>query len=223
MISIIQIAVVNNVLKWSIGELKIRFRTNLSKYLFEQYLKLVFGFNQHCTILINLLNTSRGYTYYKMTNLDNRIANADQLLTTDIDKFCESVTDLYSNTCKPLLDVFIYIYRTTATIGLQTPMYIILYLMFSGVVLTHLRRPTGNLTIQEQKLEGEYRYVNSRLITNSEEVAFYQGNMREKLTIFASFNKLTAHLRKFLEFRVGMGVVDNLVAKCKRNLKVNKV
>lgn len=34
-----QIAVVNNVLKWSIGELKIRFRTNLSKYLFEQYLK----------------------------------------------------------------------------------------------------------------------------------------------------------------------------------------
>lgn len=149
-----------------------------------------------------------------MTNLDNRIANADQLLTTDIDKFCESVTDLYSNTCKPLLDVFIYIYRTTSTIGAQTPMIIMLYLMFSGYVLTHLRRPTGNLTIQEQKLEGEYRYVNSRLITNSEEVAFYQGNMREKLTIFASFNKLTAHLRKFLEFRVGMGVVDNLVAKC---------
>lgn len=35
----LQIAVVNNVLKWSIGELKIRFRTNLSKYLFEEYLK----------------------------------------------------------------------------------------------------------------------------------------------------------------------------------------
>lgn len=34
-----QIAVVNNVLKWSIGELKIRFRTNLSKYLFNEYMK----------------------------------------------------------------------------------------------------------------------------------------------------------------------------------------
>ncbi|KAL7032158.1 hypothetical protein ACKWTF_007240 [Chironomus riparius] len=187
------IAVVNNVLKWSIGELKIRFRTNLSKYLFDQYLK--------------------GYTYYKMSNLDNRIANADQLLTTDIDKFCESTVDLYSNTCKPLLDVFIYIYQTTAAIGAKTPLIIMMYLMFSGAVLTHLRRPTGNLTIQEQKLEGEYRYVNSRLITNSEEVAFYQGNTREKLTIHASFNKLTAHLRKFLEFRVAMGVLDNLVAK----------
>ena len=98
-----------------------------------------------------------------MSNLDNRIANADQLLTTDIDKFCESTVDLYSNTCKPLLDVFIYIYQTTAAIGAKTPLIIMMYLMFSGAVLTHLRRPTGNLTIQEQKLEGEYRYVNSRV------------------------------------------------------------
>lgn len=28
----------------------------------------------------------------------------------------------------------------------------------------------GRLTVEEQKLEGEFRYVNSRLITNSEEV-----------------------------------------------------
>jgi ATP-binding cassette, subfamily D (ALD), member 3 len=98
-----------------------------------------------------------------MSNLDNRIANADQLLTTDIDKFCESTVDLYSNTCKPLLDVVIYIYRTTSTIGAKTPLIIMMYLLFSGVILTHLRRPTGSLTIQEQKLEGEYRFVNSRV------------------------------------------------------------
>jgi ATP-binding cassette subfamily D (ALD) protein 3 len=98
-----------------------------------------------------------------MSNIDNRIANADQILTTDIDKFCESTVDLYSNTCKPLLDVFIYLYRTTMNIGFATPMYIVMYLLFSGVVLTHLRRPTGSLTIQEQKLEGEYRFVNSRV------------------------------------------------------------
>lgn len=72
----------------------------------------------------------------------------------------------------------------------------------------------GRLTVQEQKLEGEFRYVNSRLITNSEEVAFYQGNVREKLTVLASFNKLTQHLRKFLEFRTGMGIIDNMIAKC---------
>lgn len=35
----LQIAVVNNVLKWSLGELKLRFRTNMSKHLYNEYLK----------------------------------------------------------------------------------------------------------------------------------------------------------------------------------------
>lgn len=48
------------------------------------------------------------------------------------------------------------------------------------------------------------------------QIAFYQGNNREKLTVLASFSKLTQHLRKFLEFKVGMGIVDNMIAKCKK-------
>lgn len=42
----------------------------------------------------------RGFTYYKMGNLDNRIANADQLLTQDVEKFCNSMVELYSNLSK---------------------------------------------------------------------------------------------------------------------------
>lgn len=49
---------------------------------------------------------------------------------------------------------------------------------------------------------------------NLSELNKFQGNNREKLTLLASFNKLTKHLRKFLEFRVFMGVIDNIVAKC---------
>ncbi|XP_060851111.1 ATP-binding cassette sub-family D member 3 [Rhopalosiphum padi] len=187
------ISLVNNVLKWSIGELKLRLRTRLSRHLYDDYL--------------------RGYTYYKINNLDNRISNPDQLLTADVDKFCDMFTDLYSNICKPFLDIIIYVYKLTSTLGFQTPSVMLGYLMVSGFILTYLRRPTGKMTVIEQKLEGEYRYINSRLITNSEEIAFYNGNNREKLTMLASFNKLTNHLRKFLEFRVYMGFVDNIIAK----------
>uniref|UniRef100_A0A4W6EUL8 ATP-binding cassette, sub-family D (ALD), member 3a n=1 Tax=Lates calcarifer TaxID=8187 RepID=A0A4W6EUL8_LATCA len=164
------IALVNNFLKLGLNELKLRCRERLTKKLYDEYLQ--------------------GYTYYKMGNLDNRIANADQLLTQDVEKFCNSVVDLYSNLSKPLLDIGLYIFKLTSAIGAQGPAIMMAYLLISGLFLTRLRRPIGKMTVTEQRYEGEYRYVNSRLITNSEEIAFYNGNMREKQTIHATFKKL---------------------------------
>lgn len=71
------------------------------------------------------------------------------------------------------------------------------------------------MTVVEQQLEGEFRFINSRLIINSEEIAFYQGNHKEQRTVLKSFDKLVHHLRKLVWFRFSMGFVDNIVAKCK--------
>nr|CAH0104015.1 unnamed protein product [Daphnia galeata] len=187
------ISMVNNVLKLGLDELKLRFRTRLTRHLYDQYLK--------------------DFTYYKMNNLDNRISNPDQLLTTDVERFCSSITELYSNISKPILDIVIYVHRLAVTIGGQGPSIMVLYLFVSGVLLTHLRRPVSRMTVSEQQLEGEFRYVNSRLITNAEEVAFYRGNVREKHTMLTAFTRLVRHLRRFLEFRFTMGFVDNIIAK----------
>ena len=45
-------------------------------------------------------NFSRGFTYYQINTLDSRITNIDQLLTQDVEKFCSSVADLYTNVSK---------------------------------------------------------------------------------------------------------------------------
>ncbi|XP_068565723.1 ATP-binding cassette sub-family D member 3a isoform X3 [Cebidichthys violaceus] len=187
------IALVNNFLKLGLYELKLRFRERLTKNLYDQYLQ--------------------GFTYYKMGNLDNRIANADQLLTQDVEKFCNSVVDLYSNLSKPLLDIGLYIFKLTSAIGAQGPAVMMTYLLISGLFLTRLRRPIGKMTVIEQRYEGEYRFVNSRLITNSEEIAFYNGNTREKQTIYSTFKKLVDHLHNFIFFRFSMGFVDSIIAK----------
>ncbi|KAK8738114.1 hypothetical protein OTU49_004047 [Cherax quadricarinatus] len=187
------ISLINNVLKYGLFEMKLRFRTRLSNHLYDSYLK--------------------GFTYYKMNNLDNRISNADQLLTQDVEKFCDSVVELYSNISKPILDILIYVQKLTQAIGGQAPGVMIMYLILSGSLLTRLRRPISRLTVTEQRLEGEFRFVNSRLITNSEEVAFYQGNKREKKNIDSSFNRLVNHLRSFIFFRFNMGFIDNIIAK----------
>jgi ABC-type uncharacterized transport system fused permease/ATPase subunit len=46
------------------------------------------------------------------------------------------------------------------------------------------------MTVAEQQFEGEFRYVNSRLITNCEEIAFYNGSRKEKMIIRDAFERL---------------------------------
>ena len=77
----------------------------------------------------------------------------------------------------------------------QAPGVLVLYLLVSGSLLTRCRRPMSRLTAEEQRLEGELRYVNSRLITNCEEIAFYGGNLREKKTIDSAFARLVSCCR----------------------------
>ncbi|CAK8685524.1 unnamed protein product [Clavelina lepadiformis] len=187
------IALTNQLLKFGLNYLKLLLRKRFSMHLLDKYME--------------------GHTFYKMSNIDNRIANADQLLTQDVEKFCNSLVDLYSNLSKPLLDIVIYIYQLTGAIGASGPATMIGYLVVSGIVLNRLRRSIGKLTVMEQKYEGEYRYVNSRLITNSEEIAFYCGSKKEKLTIIATFNQLFQHLHNFVRFRFRMGIVDDIIAK----------
>ena len=54
----------------------------------------------NCMPYIVILSPFSGFTFYKMANLDNRISNADQLLTQDVEKFCDTLGELYSNICK---------------------------------------------------------------------------------------------------------------------------
>ncbi|XP_053529645.1 ATP-binding cassette sub-family D member 3 isoform X2 [Ictalurus punctatus] len=187
------ISLVNNFLKLGLNKLKLCFRVRLTDHLYTHYL--------------------RGFTYYKMGNVDNRIMNPDQLLTQDVERFCNSVVDLYSNISKPLLDIVIYLLKLTTASGGEGPVALLSYLVFSGLLLTWLRRPIGKMTATEQKHEGEFRYTNSRLITNSEEIAFYNGGQREKINIHQTFHKLVEHLKRFIWFRFSVGVVDSIVAK----------
>ncbi|MCI4391068.1 hypothetical protein PGIGA_G00130220 [Pangasianodon gigas] len=187
------ISLVNNFLKLGLHKLKLCFRVRLTDHLYTHYL--------------------RGFTYYRMGNVDNRVVNPDQLLTQDVERFCNSVVDLYSNISKPLLDIVIYLLKLTTAVGAEGPVTLLCYLVFSGLLLTWLRRPVGKMTATEQKHEGEFRYANSWLITNSEEIAFYNGGQREKINIHQTFHKLVEHLKRFIWFRFSMGVVDSIVAK----------
>ncbi|CAI2165265.1 3074_t:CDS:10 [Funneliformis geosporum] len=186
-------SVVNNSLKLTISALALSFRTRLTKYANEQYLKDI--------------------TFYKISNIDNRIQNADQLLTQDIDKFAENLSHLYSDIAKPIVDMVLFAYKLGEAIGREAPIYMIAYFMVSGALLRAISPPFGKYTAIEQKLEGDFRFTHSRIITHSEEIAFYGGGEREKAVVNGSFDKIVRHVKKIYRLRFANGIFDSVLVK----------
>jgi hypothetical protein len=56
-------------------------------------------------------------TFYSLSALDDRIKNADQLITVDVSKFSNSLAELYGNLAKPTLDMLIYNYSLSKSVG----------------------------------------------------------------------------------------------------------
>ena len=117
------ISIINNILKYGTSECKIRFRKRLSDNLFDTYL--------------------HRQTYYKMSNIDNRITNADQLLTQDIEKFANTLAELYSNLSQPVLNIILFSTILARNVGIDAPFNVLVYMVLSGIFLTILRRPVS--------------------------------------------------------------------------------
>lgn len=186
-------AFVNNSLRYMISRLKVLMRRRLSLYFNDKYLS--------------------SNTFYKVANLDSRIRNVDQLLTVDIDRFCTSVADLYSNISKPAIDIYLFSRRLSHSLGPSGPIAMISYFAVCSVILRTIQPPFGELAANEQRLEGEFRNHHSRLITHSEEIAFFRGGGREQLFINQAFDNLVAHLKRVFAARWRNGFIDSILVK----------
>lgn len=186
-------SIVNNALKTNIKALSLAIRNRLTKHAHDLYFKNI--------------------TFYQVINIDNRINNADQLITSDIDKFADSLSHLYSDTLKPVVDIVLFAMKLSQAIGLQGPLIIIGYFISTAAALRVISPPSAKYTAVEQKLEGEFRFTHSRIITHAEEVAFYQGNEREKTVANTSFDSIRNHIQKVYLVNFANGIFDSVLVK----------
>lgn len=105
-------------------------RENLTKYFHEKYLK------NKC--------------FYQITNWDTRIANPDQIFTNDIEKWAYSLSSLYSNFSKPLLDIFLFSRKLSEQLGYRSPIITILWYIFVAMIMRYISPHFGNLIVIEQ-------------------------------------------------------------------------
>ena len=163
-------------------KLALRFKRRLTEFFHKTYL--------------------RDMVFYQLGNLDSRISNPDQRLTSDIEKWANSLSTIYANFTKPTLDIILFSRKLADVMGWIGPGAVILWYLFSGIILKFVSPSFGKLIAGEQRLEGEYRASQTDLVHHAEEIAFFRGNEWEKTRInniffvpFSLFRNLSSTVR----------------------------
>lgn len=153
---------INSMIRYLENKLALSFRTELVNFAYKKYFA-----NQ---------------TYYRVCNLDSRLNNADECLTEDIRMFCSSIAHLYSHLTKPCLDVLVIVWTLNKMAkkrgsSWQLPSMIAsVVIWITAITLRGLSPKFGKMAAEESKRRGHLRHLHSRVITNAEEVAFYDGH-----------------------------------------------
>ncbi|KAI0182097.1 ABC transporter transmembrane region 2 [Hypoxylon sp. FL1284] len=183
----------NSMLSYHQAELSLRYRTRLTQFIHDKYLSQL--------------------TFYGISALDDRIKNPDQLIAVDVAKFSNSLAELYSNLAKPILDMTIYTWSLSKSVGGEGVVFMSLLVQLSANVMRALTPPFGKYVADEARLEGEFRFQHSRLIDHSEEVALYHGHEAEKDTLDKGYFTLIKHVNYILRRRFYHGVMEDFVIK----------
>ncbi|XP_065177921.1 ATP-binding cassette sub-family D member 2-like [Sycon ciliatum] len=190
---------INSAIRYLESSLALSIRTKMVNHAYNEYFK--------------------DQAYYRVSNLDARLANVDQSLTDDLRSFSTTVAHVYSNVSKPLLDLLFMNYTlyhmassAQANMSLSSMIGVATFLCTGGIL--RLCAPSfGKLVAEEAHRNGYLRYVNSRVVSNSEEIAFYGGHTVERTLIQKAYQALARQMQMIFNKRLWYIMLEQFLMK----------
>lgn len=185
----------NSMLRHLQSKLALHLRTRLSRYTNDLY-----------------LSSAPDLRYYRV-GPEGGLEGVDQYITTDIAAFCESLSALYGNMMKPTLDMFIFTAQLARSLGLFGTIALFGNYFATASILRAVTPAFGRLAAVEARLEGEYRAGVARVGREAEEVAFYNGGLREKDVLWRAYLRLIKHVNSIYKIRIAYEWTEDYVIK----------
>ncbi|ETW75940.1 ABC transporter, partial [Heterobasidion irregulare TC 32-1] len=177
------------------SRLSLRLRTKITRYTHDLY-----------------LSADPHLRYYRVAG-EGGLDGVDQYLTADIASWADSVSGLYGNVLKPLLDLTLFTSQLARTLGARGTVALFVNYYVTARILRAVTPAFGRLAAVEARLEGEYRAGVGRVGRESEEVAFYDGGRRERDILWRAYLRLIKHVNSIFKIRIAYEWTEDYVIK----------
>ncbi|KAF8639478.1 hypothetical protein AX17_001498 [Amanita inopinata Kibby_2008] len=181
----------NSMIRHLQSKLSLRLRTRLTRYVHDLY-----------------LSSFPNLRYYR-TGLDG----VDQYITADVEAWSESLAGLYGNLLKPSLDLVLFTSQLSRSLGVRGTMLLFANYYATVAILRAVTPAFGRLAAVEARLEGEYRAGMGRVGREAEEIAFYNGGVREKNILTKAYLTLIKHVNSIYKIRIAYEWTEDYVIK----------
>ncbi|AMD19043.1 HBR142Wp [Eremothecium sinecaudum] len=188
----------NTAIKYLQRKLSLRFRTYLTRYIHDMYL-------------------DKRLVFYKVMfdedAMKNVIANIDNSIANDLNKFCDAVTSLFANIAKPVIDLVFFAFYLRDNLGSLAVSGIFMNYLLTAYILRRYTPPLGKLVSSRSSAEGDYYKYHLNMINNSEEIAFYQGTQVERTKVLTIYEKLMKQMLLVYRKKICYSIIEDYILK----------
>uniref|UniRef100_A0A8C5X0D2 ATP binding cassette subfamily D member 4 n=1 Tax=Malurus cyaneus samueli TaxID=2593467 RepID=A0A8C5X0D2_9PASS len=123
----------------------------------------------------------QGQVYYSLHVLREDIDNPDQRISQDVERFCRQLSSMASKLVISPFTLAYYTYQCFHSTGWLGPVSIFGYFIIGTMVNKVLMSPIVSKLVQQEKLEGDFRFKHMQIRVNAEPAAFYRAGRVEHM------------------------------------------